>query len=314
MTQNATGGPTIVYGQKPAQAGTGYIGEYNEDASPSLFYGGTGLLDPRWGYFESGGNPHALGFQGSTYIPVLNAAPTTLSATNIAASQAPTLNTALTLASSSVTGITVLGNALTVYPSLTSVPANSIALDGAPATIIFEKNSSGLGGLQLYDPTKALARNISIRASANDTQYTVKGYDVYGFPMSEIITGTSGTTGGTFAGKKAFKFVASVTPSGSTTNSTSVAVGTGDVYGFPIRADGYGDVAIIYAGANIVSSTGFLAAVTSTATSTTGDVRGTYALQNASNSSSTLQVFVTPRAGNLPVGLTYTGLFGVTQA
>ena len=310
MTKNATGGPTIVYGQLPAQAGTGYVGEYNEDAAPSLFWGGCGLLDSRWGYQAYGGQPNALGFSAASYIPTITAAPQTLSATIIAASQAPTTGVALTLATASTTGLTVMGAALTVYPALTSVPANTLALDGTPGYIVFEKNLAANGGVQIYDPTKALARCVTVRGSSNDTNYKVSGYDIYGYAMTETITGPAATTGGTVTGKKAFKFITSVVP-GGTINSTSVAVGTSDTYGLPLRADGYGDLTIIFANANIAVSTGFTAGVTTTANSTTGDVRGTYALQTASDGTKVLQVFQTPRANNLT---TVAGIFGVTQA
>lgn len=315
MTKNATGGPTIVYGQQPAQQGTNYVSEYNEDAAPSLFWGGVGLLDSRWGYKPDGNAgssaqaPNSLGFQGVTNIPTVNAVPAALNAILIAASQTPTSGTALTLFTTSNTGLTVLSAALTVYPSNNAVPSGALVLDGQPSTVVFEKNFSASGGVQLYDPTKSLARCVTIRNNGNDGSgtYTVKGYDIYGYAMSEAITGGNSTT---VTGKKAWKFVTSVTPSG-TINSTSVAVGTSDVYGFPIRADGYNDLEIVWAGANITSSTGFTAAVTTAATSTTGDVRGTYKLQVAADGTSTLTIFETPRVANLG---SVSGLFGVTQA
>lgn len=314
MTINATGGPSIVYGQLPAQQGTGYQPEYNQDAAPSQFWGGTGILDSRWGYQPNSTNyntaPETIGFQGSTYIPTIDAAPATLSATLIAASQTPTSGTALTLATQSSTGLVVLSSPLTVYSSNNAVPAAALALDTTPGTVVFESTVSAGSGVQLYDPTKTIARCVTVRTNGNDSAagfYTVSGYDIYGYPMTEKITGPNATT---VTGKKAFKFVTQVLPSG-TINSTSVAIGTSDTYGLPIRADGYGDLAIVFNNINITTATGFTAAVTSTATSTTGDVRGTYALQTSANGTNVLQVFQTPRAAN--VGSTK-GLFGVTQA
>ena len=60
--------------------------------------------------------------------------------------------------------------------------------------------------------------------------------------------------------------------------------------------------------ATIAASTGYLAAVLTTPTATTGDVRGTYALQSAA-SNGTLRVMATqtPIAGNLNNAV---GLFG----
>jgi len=88
-------------------------------------------------------------------------------------------------------------------------------------------------------------------------------------------------------GKKAFKYISSVTP--SVTDATgNYSVGTLDIVGFPLRSDNYQvgsdfDVALVMNNAAIVSSTGYVAAVLTTPTATTGDVRGTYALQTASN-------------------------------
>lgn len=309
MVQNATGGPDIVYGQLPAQAGSNYIPEYNQDAAPSIFWGGIATLDSRWPYKPYGGQPSALGWQGATYIPVLNIAPSTASTSIIAAAQAPSTTAALAIATQSTTGITVLSTALTVYPSVTSVPVGAIALDGVPGEVIFR--TTGTGGVQIYDPTKASARIVRIQTNNADTgSYKVSGFDIYGYPMTEAISGTTSTTGAVLLGKKAFKFVSSVQPQGGIV-STSVSVGTGDTFGFPVRADGFGDVDINYL-AVITSSTGFTTAVTTTATSTTGDVRGTYALQTASNGTNVLQVFVTPRVANL--ASQPTGLSGVTQA
>lgn len=315
MVKNATAGPTIVYGQLPSLAPNFPPAEYNNDSAPSMFWGGVGLLDPRWGYYPYGGGPSVLGFQGSTYIPTINAIPSTASTVAIAAAQAPSSGVALALATQSGTGLVVLSSALTVYPSQTVVPAGTIAIQAAPGEITFNANAQTLtgtaGGVQLYDPTKSVARNVQIVTNNADTgSYKISGFDVYGYPMTQTITGTTGTSGATLASTKAFKFISSVVPTGGLV-STSVTVGYGDVFGFPLRADGWGDVDITYANTEITASTGFTAAVTSTASGTTGDVRGTYALQTSSNGINILQLFQTPRTGNIGSNV---GLFGVTQA
>lgn len=315
MTRSATGGPFIVYGQKPSINSYPGGGEYNNDAAPSLFYAGDGLLDPRYGYYESAGdNPNSIGFQGSTYIPTVNAILATASTSIIAAAQTPTSGTALTLATQSTTGLTVLSAATTVLPSMNSIAAGTLAIDGAPGTVVFRTSGNGtnVGGVQLYDPTKAAARNIRIQTNGNDGSgsYLVSGADIYGYPMTESIAGTSNATGGIQSGAKAFEFIYSVTPRG-TINSTSVSVGTGDVIGFPIRADSAGELHVFFNNTPITTSTGFVYATTTTATSSTGDVRGTVSLATASNGVRAIQVFQTPTANNLK---TTTGLFGVTQA
>jgi hypothetical protein len=164
----------------------------------------------------------------------------------------------------------------------------------------------------IWDPTKSIARNVRITSGGNDTGITflVVGYDLYGYPMSEAITGANA---GVASGAKAFKYIASITPSGAV--ATTASAGTGDVIGLPLRADFVGQVMINYNNAWVTASTGFTAAVTTTASTTTGDVRGTYALQSASDASKRLMVYITPTVAAISGANTnlVTGLFGVAQ-
>lgn len=307
MAITAFSGPLVISGQRPAIDG-GVPPDYNQDAAPSLFYMGGGLLDPRFGYFGHGQNGYrALGFQSSDRIPVIDVAVAALAANNIAASQAAVSGTPLTLVSATGAGVVVLAAALLVMPSQNTVPKNALALDVAPGIVTFGSASGGMG---FYDPTKAIARNVRVTTNGDDSSgfYNIAGYDVYGYPMTERLAGVSS---GIVSGKKAFKFITSITPSG-TVNSAGVVVGTGDVIGLPIRADTFGDIIVNYPSTLITATTGFTAAVTtSPATNLTGDVRGTYALQTASTGGTNrLQISVTPKLANLSI----TGLFGVTQA
>lgn len=301
-------GPLIVSGQRPAV--NGMVPEYNQDAGPSLLYSGCGLLDPRWGYFDHNAY-RAMGFSASANIPVLDVIPFTATANNIAASQAVTAGTKMTLVSTTGTGVTVLAAATTIYPSANVIPSGALALDGVSALLTYGSSPS----IAIYDPSKALSRCVSVVTNADDTGgfYTVAGYDIYGYPMTQKLTGVSS---GTVTTTKAFKFVTSVIPSG-TINSTAVTVGTSDTIGLPLRADFFGDLKINYPDTLVTATTGFTAAVTtSPATLITGDVRGTYVLQTASNNARHLQVFATPRPVNLPGNAgsyATTGLFGVTQ-
>jgi hypothetical protein len=135
------------------------------------------------------------------------------------------------------------------------------------------------------DPTQMLARGIAVTSNnAADTGWSVKvqGYDVYGQAMSETIAVTAN---GTAYGRKAFKFVASVTPtkSGSTTGTLKVA--TSDVFGFSVRSDKWEYMNVFWSGAFLVVSNGWTAAdATNPATSSTGDVRGTIQLSAAGQS------------------------------
>jgi hypothetical protein len=301
MSISAFSGPVISFGQAP-------FADYNPELGPSLFYAGAGLLDPRPFYtYEPGqasGNVVA-GFLGITRILTVNQVPSTLSATNIALAQAPTAGTALTLTAG--TGVT--GSVTITSASTNSQVTGLLALDGAAGRVSY----GSVGTIQLWDPTKALSRNVRITSVGNDSSatFTVKGYDIYGYPMTETITGANA---GIASGAKAWKYIASITPAG-TLSGSNVSVGTGDVYGFPIYSASFNpgadaDVSLCWAGAAITSATGYTAGVTTTATATTGDVRGTYATQSASNNSNRLLVTQSPSLANIS---SVTGLFGVTQ-
>jgi len=167
----------------------------------------------------------------------------------------------------------------------------------------------------LWNPQALVSRAVSIvPVSGTSTAaviFTVSGYDIYGVPMSEAITvPTSTSTATTTNGKKAFKYIASVTP--NVTNAITYSVGTTDIFGLPLLSNFFSDLAINYNAAAITATTGYVAAVTtSPATTTTGDVRGTYAVQSATDASKRLAI----RQFVLPANMgSTTGLFGVTQA
>lgn len=163
--------------------------------------------------------------------------------------------------------------------------------------------------VNVWNPQALVARAVCIRGSTSATggDFLVSGYDIYGVPMTETITAGAGAV--TTNGKKAFKYIASVVP--QFTDAHNYSVGTTDIYGFPLRSDFFGDVAINYNATGITASTGYVAADTTTATATTGDVRGTYALQSAADGSKRLMIRQFPLAANMG---SIAGLFGVTQA
>lgn len=169
---------------------------------------------------------------------------------------------------------------------------------------------------RFFDPTQVLCRNVTLTGNAGSSAnvVTVVGYDVYGVRTTEAISFAGGAV--TTSGKKAFKYILSITP--ATTDGThTLAAGTGDVYGISIRSDKFEDINIFWAGAFITSSTGWLAGVlTNPATTTTGDIRGTYATQSASNGTNRLCIFVSIPLFNLvnATPTNFESLYGVTQA
>jgi hypothetical protein len=248
-----------------------------------------------------------MGWYGSTEIPCLNQAPSTASATGIAAAQAPTTGVALTLTTATTGGIAVLGAATKVYPSQNIIPSTALVLDGAPGLLSWGQN----GAVQTYDPTKAIARAVVVTYAGNDTSTgyaTVTGYDLYGYPQTEKISGASGTTTN---GKKAWKFITAVTP-GGTLSGSNISAGTLDIFGLPLRVDSFFELYPTWNSASGTSSGFVKADTTSPATSVTGDVRGTYN-PGTSDGTKKLQVYITPDVNNLFTNA-QTALVGVVPA
>lgn len=162
------------------------------------------------------------------------------------------------------------------------------------------------GTVQMWDPTRLFSRNVRITSVGNDTPvtFTVNGFDIYGYPMTENITGANASVA---SGKKSFKYISSITYTG-TPSGSNVSVGTGDVFGFPMRSDTLQDISIVWAGSAITTT--YVAAVTTAASATTGDVRGTIAPGTASNGTNRLIITQSPILANISSA---TGLFGVTQ-
>ena len=152
--------------------------------------------------------------------------------------------------------------------------------------------------------TLDVPRNVVVDAAGDATAVlTIYGTDAYGISMSEAIT-LNGTTA--VAGKKAFKTITRVAASAA---ATDFFVGTGDVFGLPFRADSRNYCLTAWNGAFVTTGTFVAAVTTSPATTTTGDVRGTFAPADAADGSKQLTVWMFIEDDD-----TQTGLYGVTQA
>src|SRR5262249_21620589 len=149
-----------------------------------------------------------------------------------------------------------------------------------------------------YDPRNMLARAVRIHSAGDDTgaTFTVSGFDIYGQPMTEAITGASGADAN---GKKAFKYIAQIMPTGTLSGSAQTA-GTTDVVGFPLFVPAF-PFAQIYYGASgtlnplITSTSNFVVG----AAPASGDVRGTWTLSASSNGTNRLTIIRTIPAYNL---------------
>lgn len=170
------------------------------------------------------------------------------------------------------------------------------------------------GAIALADPYQCIARAVSITGNAGSTAqtFTVSGYDIWGNVQTEGIAFAGGAA--TTNGKKAFKYIQSVTPA-STDAGHTLSVGTTDIFGFTLRSDFWEYMNVYYNGAFITASTGWVVAdTTSPATATTGDTRGTYAVQSASDGTKRLALFMSMPMNNMinATNLSYTTMFGIT--
>lgn len=210
-------------------------------------------------------------------IFVYDAIPATLNATNVAPVITPTGGT------STIT--------LTAGPGTTSVTA-----------------SNGLAAVQLDIP-----RILRYTSGGTDTgiTFTATGFDFYGQAMSESVTGAAATVA---SGKKAFFQVTGVAQSGSV--SSTISVGTGDVFGLPYYLADFGYIQSVKWNETLAPDAGTpLVGVTTTATKTTGDVRGTYAPSaNASNGTRRLVITQAIAAAQVGTAATRASVLGVTQA
>lgn len=119
------------------------------------------------------------------------------------------------------------------------------------------------GGVATFD----VPRNV-VAAWTGTSVLTVTGTDEYGNTVVE-----SSASGTSLAGKKAFKTVTGISVSADVTGLT---VGTGDVLGLPCYLPSTGYVIAELEDGAAASAGTVVAGDTTTATATTGDVRGTY--------------------------------------
>ena len=155
-----------------------------------------------------------------------------------------------------------------------------------------------------------LPRAIKVNCSTTARAFTVSGYDYYGQAMSEVIT--VATAGTAVTGLKAFFQISSVTIAGS---ATAVLVGTSDVLGLPVRVFNVSYVASVKSNNTLAQDAGtFVAAATQTATTTTGDVRGTYTPATASDGIVRTTMGILLPAIAVGPNATRVGALGVTQA
>jgi len=226
-------------------------------------------------------SPMSVGVGPLGRIYVWDVVPQALVTNNIAASQTPAAAGALTLtAGTSVKSVTTAGGSTVLQLDM----PRAVQLTTASGTIVTSRT------------------------------ITVSGFDVYGQAMSEAIaTGTTSSAVANVAGKKAFFQISSITISGAL--PVAITVGTTDVLGIPVRVANVAYVASVKSNNTLAQDAGtFVAADLATATTTTGDVRGTYVPATASNGIVRTVMGILLPAIAVGPNATRVGALGVTQA
>ncbi len=219
-------------------------------------------------------SPMPVGVGPLGRIYVFDVLPQTVDAANIAASQTPT-GTSVTLTAGSSVKSVVRADGVTV--------------------------------LQLD-----CARAISVTLAAGGTAraYTISGYDYYGQAMTEVITSVANATTN---GKKAWYQITSITGAGGSTQA--ITIGTTQLLGLPVRISDGSYLAHVGWNSAFAIDTGTLAvAVGTAATSTTGDVRGTFSPSSAPDGVKRLVLGILLPGIAVGPNATRAGAFGVTQA
>jgi len=188
--------------------------------------------------------------------------------------------------STNTTVITISPNAATSLSNAPIGQGNFYNPFTPPATQFGPNNASAnaaepyrVAGFGLaFNPIEGSCRALNVTAASigsGTTSVLISGYDIYGNPMTNVIQ-ANGTT--PVNGTKAFKYVSSIVTTGTaatTVTPASIAVGISDVFGVNIRSDKYEYLDIFWNGGWANTNAGWTAALGTTSTATTVDVRGT---------------------------------------
>jgi hypothetical protein len=326
MAITAFPGTVVVFGQANSRGGANPT-DYNTTVAPSGFQQGSMLLDPRpaysyqpdqnYGGFATNSSlaVPVLGWCGEGELVVMDQVPTTISTNSVAQAQSFTSSTPLTLTASNSNNVTV---GVSIYAPELGTYITTNAIDGAAGWVTFGSDTS----IASWDPTKSLSRTLTISTTGTDTGgfWSVAGRDIYGVKISELVAASTTGAAATLATKKAYKYITAITPvTTGTFGSTVVYVGVGDTYGIPLYVSNGAYTNIWSNNTLTASSTNVIAgqSLSSTATSTTPDVRGTYTSSTASNGTNRIVMFVTPSVAALnaasSAGIAGHGVVGVIQ-
>lgn len=296
MSVTAFSGPIVQFGTvATSTGGTGILGndlEHNDQRAPVVEDLGHMTMDPRVAYaYQPGSGVSAKTFGFYRGIANVDYVPITANASALVSTTGSSGLSTFTLVAAS-TGNGTYSTTITA-PETGQVTGTLIAIDSTAAYVTF----GSAGTIVAWNPGAGTGRNIVIKPSSNGDAgtYSVAGRDMYGFKMTETIAG--GSTN--LAGKKAFKYISSITNT-TTPTSTGISIGFGDIFGLPWNVPYVGqnlslnlNSAANIAGSVAASSANIvLASTAATQTSTTPDVRGTFSSTTASNGTQRLQITV----------------------
>jgi len=219
----------------------------------------------------------------------------------------------------------IVNNALVNGATSTNLPNNTTttyttATDGTaplngtskPTVATIVDNTGTSRSVWPLDVARNVTMIVTHASSIVALSCVVTGFDQYGALMTETLAVTATGTSKTATGKKAFKSILSYafTSAGNATTDTA-GLQWGNVLGLPYRVDMAERVVPLGNAIVDVSGTVTKADDTSPATTSTGDVRGTFAPNSAPDGTKKYAALVFPTDDSVAQPL---GLFGNVQA
>lgn len=178
----------------------------------------------------------------------------------------------------------------------TTADDGSTPLDSAsrPDVVTIQTASGATASVYVLDVPRNVSLNATHDSSLVAMTCTVTGYDEWRQKVVETLSITATGTEKTAAGKKAIKYVESIalTSAGNATTNTA-NLGWADVLGLPYRLDDKSDLIAVFGdGVQELATSTVAAAVSTTPSATTGDVRGTVAPATSPDGTKTFSVWM----------------------
>lgn len=245
-------------------------------------------------YVGSGYDAAAYGRNGRTGVPVSFLTKIDLGAPKVAVAAGIVKG---------ATGATEAPNANTITITADTYPASPLD----QAALLTTTTVNGQTVMPLDVPRNVTA---AINTAVGNITILVTGYDEYYKPMSELLA--IAAAGTAVVGLKAFKYIRSVALTSDADDSGKVInVGFGSLLGLPYKLAEKSDLLSMFFDDALDVPSAVAKAITTTATTTTGDPRGTISVATVGNMNGvkTLKGWM-----NVVDKNTAAGLIGVTQA